>query len=474
MLIDAVLLLTLATRELLHVAAIGLLVSGLDDLAVDLIWLAGRRRPAGAPQAAPTAEAMGASPPGAFAILVPAWDEGELVAAMLRRFLATQGHPRFTLFVGVYPNDPATRAAVAGVADGRLVIVTTPRPGPTSKADCLNALWAAARAHERAAGVRFKAMVLHDAEDVVHPLELRLFDALIPRLGLVQLPVLPLPDPDSRWVAGHYLDEFAESHGKDLVVREHMGASVPSAGVATAIERTLLGRIADARGGSPFDPGCLTEDYELGLAVQRLGARGAMVRVRDGSGQLVATREHFPATFAAAVRQKSRWLMGISLAGWERTGWAGSRAERWWRWRDRKPVLGAPLTLLAWVALALGLIVALLCAAWPTALAGLPPLVEPGSVLGGLLAANGVLLAWRLGMRGWWTGCEHGWREGVRAIPRVLVGNAINLAAMARAWRRWAIARRSAGPPAWEKTAHRFPGIGGAAPGYPAAGEAGA
>jgi hypothetical protein len=38
------------------------------------------------------------------------------------------------------------------------------------------------------------AVVLHDAEDVVHPLELTLFDQLIDRAGLVQLPVMPLVD----------------------------------------------------------------------------------------------------------------------------------------------------------------------------------------------------------------------------------------------------------------------------------------
>ena len=151
--------------------------------------------------------------------------------------------------------------------------------------------------------------------------------------------------------------------------------------------------------------------------------------------------------------------MGIALAGWERTGWAGGPVERWWRWRDRKPVLGAPLTLLAWVALALGLGVALTRAAAPQDWAGVPAVVPAGSALAWLLAANGLMMAWRLAMRGWFSARAHGWREGVRAVPRALVANAINIAAMARAWRRWAAARASRAAPAWEKTAHRFPGL---------------
>ncbi|MFW1443002.1 hypothetical protein ACEV7Z_23725, partial [Vibrio parahaemolyticus] len=60
---------------------------------------------------------------------------------------------------------------------------------------------------------------------MVHPLELRLFDALLDRHHAVQLPVLPLPHRRSRLIGGHYLDEFAEAHGRNLVVRQLLGAA---------------------------------------------------------------------------------------------------------------------------------------------------------------------------------------------------------------------------------------------------------
>ncbi|MGJ3628815.1 hypothetical protein AB5I41_21435 [Sphingomonas sp. MMS24-JH45] len=33
------------------------------------------------------------------------------------------------------------------------------------------------------------------------------------------------------------------------------------------------------------------------------------------------------------MRQKARWMIGIALAGWDRTGWGGDRrvAEMWMR-----------------------------------------------------------------------------------------------------------------------------------------------
>ena len=94
--------------------------------------------------------------------------------------------------------------------------------------------------------------MLHDAEDVVHPLELRIFDGLIDRAAVIQLPVLPLPDPHSRWISGHYCDEFAEAHIKELVVREAVGAAIPLAGVGCAIAREPLAQLAALQDGKPF------------------------------------------------------------------------------------------------------------------------------------------------------------------------------------------------------------------------------
>ena len=54
------------------------------------------------------------------------------------------------------------------MGDSRIRLVVGPRAGPTTKADCLNTLWRALIAEEQAQGWRAKAIVLHDAEDVIH------------------------------------------------------------------------------------------------------------------------------------------------------------------------------------------------------------------------------------------------------------------------------------------------------------------
>jgi adsorption protein B len=427
-------------REAALFAATGFLILGLGDFAVDLLWVAHRARRLGEP--AP-----------ALAVFLPAWDESAVIGDMLRGAVSAWGEGDWRLYVGTYANDPATIAEAAAVAaiEPRVRIVTGGNPGPTTKADCLNRLWISLLADEAAEGLRAKAIILHDAEDVVHPAELRLFDSLVERFDLVQLPVLPLIHPDSRWLGGHYADEFAESHGKEMVVRGALGAGLPSAGVGCAFEREALGRLAAERGGLPFDSDSLTEDYELGLRLAESGARRAFVRIAGDDGEIVAIREYFPGTLDACVRQKARWMTGIALSGWDRLGWSGGLAERWMRLRDRQSLLAAILLCAAYLALASWLVLK----AWQGA-GGEGPAPLP-AFLSAVVTANLALLVWRLSVRAGFTAASYGWSEGLRAVPRTAIGNLVAILAAASALSRYRALRRG-GRPRWDKTAHIFPG----------------
>ena len=287
--------------------------------------------------------------PGFIAIFVPAWDESAVIASMLKATLSRLDYDDYRIFVGYYRNDPATAAAIASVADPRVAAGR----GRGRRADHQGAIasttstmrWSP-MSWTRAASA--KAVVLHDAEDVVHRFELRIFDGLIDRAAVIQLPVLPLIDPHSRWISGHYCDEFAEAHIKELVVREAVGAAIPLAGVGCAIARRALAPARRAcRTASPSPARSMTEDYEVGLRIGALGLKTMFVRIpaQPGERGVVASRGHFPATLGAAVRQKARWLGGIALAGWDRLGWSGGLGERWMRMRDRRGPLAALLLL---------------------------------------------------------------------------------------------------------------------------------
>lgn len=197
-----------ATHEITLFAAVGLLVGGIDDLLIDVIWIARsawRRATVYRRHAAADAGTLRpATAPGRIAVFVGAWDEAPVIGAMLRTTLERFGDADYRIFVGLYPNDPATMNIVRRVQGDdprgdRLHLVVGTVNGPTTKAENLNRLWEALQREEQASGIRVKAVVLHDAEDVVHPAELRVFDRLIERFDLVQLPVLPLVTPGSPW-----------------------------------------------------------------------------------------------------------------------------------------------------------------------------------------------------------------------------------------------------------------------------------
>jgi adsorption protein B len=162
-------------------------------------------------------------------------------------------------------------------------------------------------------------------------------------------------------------------------------------------------------------------------------------------GRLVAVRAHFPATIEEAVRQKTRWMTGIALSGWDRLGWRGGAAEHWMRLRDRRAVLAALILAAAYAAMLL----------WTIGLA-LGRGEVPGPWLGALLTINAFLLVWRMAMRFWMVARLYGCREGLRSIPRTIVANIIAMMAARRAVVRYARLARQ-GPIAWDKTRHIFP-----------------
>ncbi len=437
--------------ELLLLAAAGFVIIGIDDLIVDLIWILGRCRLVANGTLGRSSELLHHPklPNSAewMAVFVPAWDEFEVISDMLQHSSAAWASENIVIFVGCYPNDRGTIDAVRDANLRVVKLVVGDKPGPTTKADCLNTLWHALRHEEMIRKSLAKAVILHDAEDVVHSDEITVFGQLIDTFSLVQLPVSPCVDPTSRWIGGHYIDEFSEAHLKEMVVRVAVGASLPSAGVGCALERSMLGRIADAQGNNPFDADSLTEDYELGLRIGKAGGRSTFARVRETNGAgLVAVKSHFPATIDTAVRQKTRWMIGIALAGWDRMGWDGGISEHWMRYRDRRALLSAILLLSGYISLILTLILALTGNLQQNWFDDHPQ----------LLIASSFLLIWRALMRFVSVRHHYGTQEGMRAIPRMFISNIIAMMAARRAAVQY-LRMLSGCAFEWDKTAHQFP-----------------
>lgn len=445
-------------RECVLFSALFMLLGGLDELAIDALWLKLRWQGRMADLLlADIAPPPAASPRDFIAVFVPAWAEADVIGAMLCQCARTWTRDDIRLYVGCYRNDPATLAAVlAATRDepalcAMLRTIVVPHDGPTSKADCLNHLWQAMAREEIWGGCRARFIVLHDAEDVVHAQEIAVHERLMPGRAFVQIPVLPFIDPDARWVSAHYVDEFVDNHAKTLPVRQALGAALPTAGVGCAFDRDALGQLDS--GAGPFTPDSLTEDYELGLMLsQPPFAGGVFARVHASDGSLVATRALFPGSIDTAVRQKSRWVMGIALHGWDRTGWSHSWADNWMRLRDR----AAPLTALVLLAAYLGL----LC--WGITLLaqmmGQSTAITFSPAMQLLLSANGFILLWRMGVRYVLVSRSYGHDQGIRAIIRMPLANLVAMLAARRAIRRY-IAVLAGEPMVWDKTSHHLPGF---------------
>lgn len=459
--------------------AVLMLVSGLDDLFIDLAYWT--RRAWKSVVVYRRHERMDYTqlytrPEQPLAIMVPAWHETGVIGHMAELAAQTLDYENYHIFVGTYPNDPDTQRDVDEVCARfpNVHKVVCARSGPTSKADCLNNVLDAIMQFEQRARLQFAGFILHDAEDVVSPLELRLFNYLVGRKDLIQIPVYPFERQWRNFTSLHYLDEFAELHGKDVPVREALAGQVPSAGVGTCFSRRAVQALIAEGNGVAFDVQSLTEDYDIGLRLKQWGMAEVFVRfpvvcelprrrvfgrsLRDSS--VICVREYFPDRASTAIRQKSRWIIGIVYQGYRTHGWTGNPVLNYFLWRDRKGAIanfisfGAMLILLQ--LLALWLVQAL----WPGAPQFLSIIAEH-TWLVPLLAINAVLMANRMLQRIIFVTAYYGLAQGLLSVPRLLWGNVINFMANCRAIRQivqYGDPRRVA----WDKTTHDFPTLGAA------------
>jgi adsorption protein B len=429
--------------------ALAAVISGLDDLVLDITmawrWL---HRPSTEPR--PTG-----SGGKRIAIFVPLWQESAVVGNMLRHNLEAIQYPNYDFFVGAYPNDWETVAAVREACRRfpRVHLVVCPHDGPTSKADCLNWIYQGMLVHEEQEGGRFEIVVTHDAEDVIHPESLRWINYFSQRCDMVQVPVLPLPTPLLEWVHGLYCDEFAEYQTKDIPVRQRWGSFLPGNGVGTGFSRDLLEKLAAAHSNRVFEPECLTEDYENGWRIHALGCPQVFVPLRRERGGLMATREYFPRTFRGAVRQRARWVIGIVLQSWERRGWRAPRRQVYWLWRDRKGALGNLLAPVLNLFFLYGL------ATWAASKIGGRPwefaIQHPW--MPWIFSATTALAVFQIGVRGLCARRIYGWRFALGVPVRALLGNWLNCAATLLALAQYFDAKWHGRPLVWIKTEHAYP-----------------
>lgn len=471
-----------ALDVLAAITALLILVSSLDDVFIDIyywirkIWrwatVKSRYKPLRIEQLREKEESW-------LAIMAPAWKEYDVIAKMVENTIATMEYRNYVIFIGTYQNDAETTAEADRMArrfPNKVRRANVGHDGPTCKADCLNWIVQSIFQYEELHQIQFSGIIMHDSEDVIHPLEFHLYNFLIDRKDLIQLPVLSLEREWHEFVAGTYLDDFSEWHCKEMNVRESMTGLVPGSGVATCYSRRVIKELARLNDNQPFNTDTLTEDYEMSHRLKKIGSsqvfvtlpvvyhakrkslfsrREKVVEVKS----MIATREYFPSNFRAAYRQRARWILGVSFQGWQQMGWQGGVISNYLYFRDRKGIFTSFAGLLAYF-LAANFIAFWVMHKLDFEFIRYPEFVQPESWVYTVIVINFWLFMNRIAQRVYFVTKLNGIEQGFLAIPRMLVGNVINFFSVCRAWKIFLIHIVTGKRITWDKTQHSYPTMG--------------
>jgi adsorption protein B len=308
-------------------------LSSIDDIFIDIMSLSIRtitlyKKPP---------EAMDMPNIGIF---VANWMEENVLRQMVEGNLKRIPFQSVKMYVGVYPNDEGTKRIAYELErdyPDRVHVVVNTLDGPTSKGQLLNEMFRIVYSKDDAP----EMVVMHDSEDVIDYRTFEIYAALYQDYDFIQTPVFSLDSRHRSHTAATYMDEFAEKHTRELVVRNALGAMVPSAGVGTCLNKKLILHFIKTR-GTVLDTGSVTEDYILGAEAFRAGFKSYYASVTDPTHMqpIIATYEYFPKDIWASIVQKTRWTYGINFEGTHIIGWNGN----FWNWyfyaRDRKGMIG--------------------------------------------------------------------------------------------------------------------------------------
>jgi glycosyl transferase family 2 len=418
-------------------------VSSLDDAFIDLLamGITRFRNPR-------LNERSGALP--RTAVFVANWHEEDVLGKMVEGNLARIQIPEVSFFLGVYPNDTGTLRVAKELEakhPDRVCVIVNTLPGPTSKGQMLNEMFAQVFSREDCP----EMAVLHDSEDVIDPRTFAIYAAYAAEHDFIQVPVFSLHRGKGAHVASTYMDEFAERHTREMIVRDAVGAAIPSAGVGTCMTKKLLKHFLKTR-GQVLMSGTVTEDYILGVEAKRSGFKSAFAAVSANADEgldFVATREFFPKTLAASIKQKSRWVYGINFEATHKLGWDGDLWDVYFFMRDRKGMITNFLPAISMTLFGLLFLDFIDLSNIPP---GLLPLLEVS------LWANLTALVARYVVRAAACRQVYGRFDWIGVAVRWPVALYINMAAVFRAWKTYVGESEFATKPVvWSKTAHELP-----------------
>jgi len=476
-LVDYIAIYWLFIKILTYFTVVILFISGVDDFFIDVVYWLKRiyeKLFSSKNNLDFTVDNLMQKEEVPLALMIPAWDEANVIEKMLKNTIKTFKYTNLHIFVGTYPNDLETQEKVDSVTKifPNVHKVVNKTEGPTSKADCLNNVIETIFEYEKRNNIQFECFTYHDSEDIVHPLELKLANYVIGEKDLMQIPVEPLTKNWWNFNAGHYQDEFAELGSKDMIVREILSGFVPSSGVATSFSRKAIFTLSDIHEDVVFNTKSLTEDYDIGYRLLTEGLKLSFVRfpvqvkkkVKTFFGkekeinvkEYIVSKGYFPTGFKQAFRQKARWIVGIVFQGRKEIGWPKGIGLKYMLYRDRKAIFTHLANFLAY--LVMFNLIYLWIASYINNMAwSFPEFIPKDSWLWTLIYANAIFMFSRFFHRFLYTQQIYGGMQGFLSIPRLIWGNIVNMFAILRAFRVYKSANKKEEKVTWDKTEHEFP-----------------
>ena len=258
-------------------------------IAVAARW----RRPGGA--AAGGAAAVPDADLPAYTILVPAYQEQDVIGGMVR-CLENLDYPqdRLEALILVERRDTATKQAIADAHPAPFIrIVEIPPGAPQTKPRSCNAGLLLAKGD---------LIVIYDAEDRPDPGQLRVaaaqFAAAGDTLACVQAKLM-VANAARSFITRQFALEYCLRYELTLPGLARLGLPIPLGGTSNHFRTAVLREL----GG--WDAWNVTEDADLGMRCTALGYR---VEVADS-----VTYGEMPHRIGAWTKQRTRWLKGFML-----------------------------------------------------------------------------------------------------------------------------------------------------------------
>ena len=463
-LIDATFLSLTFYEFLLLGTVFGCSLALFDDLFVDLLALLNNKK--AEKFSSSQIEEMLKTPEQKIAILIANWQEHEIIERTVAGNINKIQYSNYEFIIGVYPNDLETLAAARRIEKRypqHVTVVVNTMNGPTSKGQLLNQMvnYIAAHNADKPADA-FSLIVIQDSEDVIHRYSLKLMNFRALKFDYIQIPVFSLAIPLSKLTAGIYIDEFIESHTKELLVRDHYNAGLPSAGVGTAITWKTVEKLLQNQNGSFLNEKTLTEDYHLGLSCHDLNVKSNFACVYfetldtvSGKTQIeyIATREYFPQKIKQSIRQKTRWALGISLQGFQERKWKSKGFfGKYFLWRDRKSLFTSPFYVASVVFLAHFIYSIITFGQYPSITSDFY-----NTLFTRMMWGNVLFSVFRILYRMHLVSKVYGLKVAILVPIRWILSSFINAASTFNACYQWVAGKVSGELPRWAKTDHIIP-----------------